>query len=977
MPAHFPTVAFLWFGMLGSSLATVAPLPIDLPDGFIAETAAQPPLVTHPIMATLGDRGKLFVGDAAGVNLNKAGLEKELPNRILLLTDTNADGVYDKSTVFADKMTFPQGGVWLDGSLYAASPPGIWKLRDADGDGVAEQREMLVGGFEFTGNAADVHGPFLHPNGRLFWCHGRKGHVVKQKDGTLVHSGLASGIWSCHPDGSDVRWHALSCADNPTEIDFTPEGEIVGTVNLYYAGPRGDTIIHWLRGGVYEREDQLDAIKGLPRTLEVMPVVHNLGHVAVAGCTFYRSGALNADWRGNLFVVHFNTQRVTRMEVLPDGATFKTAEHEFLKLRNSDAHLTDVLEDRDGSLLVIDTGGWFRIGCPSSMMAKPDVAGAIYRIRSNRSKSTPAKVEPWGASAAPVWKLARQDSSVRQLSAMLGSKDSSVAHTAGNALASLAKPEAASALMSALDHKDPAVQLAAAHALGELPAIDEKAVGALLKRLEGDVHDVDRSVEHQVMHALLRANQPAPLLAALRNGQKPALQRRTLTLLNQFPSSPLAAEDVLPLLDAKDITLAETAARIVTAHRDWISATAAHLAAWLKEGAIPPNQLALLETIAKPWLKEAPVKSLVTSLLTSSDVAQRRTAWRTLASSNVRTECDPAWIAPLLTAVENASPGDQHLVLEAIAATRSPEFIAVLRKIADDEKRPIALRMKALGVTLKSRAAVSSEVFSLLKRVLAESPATSARLEAARILTSAKVTREELLDLASLLGALGPLELREMLGLLRHTNDLETGIAFAKALKDAISLASIPESEIRSLLSNYPPAVFEVIAPALAELAAEDAERRRKLESFPMLVTARGRPAEGRKIFESGKAACTACHRIGEVGNQVGPNLSAIGAIRTERDLLESILFPSNTLARDYEAQAVETSDGQSLVGVIRKSLPEAVVLADATGREHTLPRSQIIAMQTLPASLMPNGLDRTLTEEELFDLVAFLRSRK
>src|SRR5262249_7652079 len=143
------------------------------------------------------------------------------------------------------------------------------------------------------------------------------------------------------------------------------------------------------------------------------------------------------------------------------------------------------------------------------------------------------------------------------------------------------------------------------------------------------------------------------------------------------------------------------------------------------------------------------------------------------------------------------------------------------------------------------------------------------------------------------------------------------------------------------------------------------------------LVSAKGRSVEGRKIFESGKGACTACHRIGEIGNLVGPNLSAIGAIRTERDLIESILFPSNTLARDYEAHGVETADGQSLVGVIRKSLPDTILVADATGQEHTVPRSQIVAMQTLPTSLMPNGLDRTLSEQELLDLVAFLRSRK
>src|SRR5262245_39294758 len=115
---------------------------MDLPDGFAAEVAAAPPLVQHPILAALGGRGQLFVGDAAGTNLDKAGLQKQLPNRIVLLTDTDHDGIYDRASVFADKMTFPQGGVWLDGSFYVASPPGIWRLTDTNHDGVADQREM-------------------------------------------------------------------------------------------------------------------------------------------------------------------------------------------------------------------------------------------------------------------------------------------------------------------------------------------------------------------------------------------------------------------------------------------------------------------------------------------------------------------------------------------------------------------------------------------------------------------------------------------------------------------------------------------------------------------------------------------------------------------------------------------------------------------------------------------------------------------
>ena len=234
-----------------------------------------------------------------------------------------------------------------------------------------------------------------------------------------------------------------------------------------------------------------------------------------------------------------------------------------------------------------------------------------------------------------------------------------------------------------------------------------------------------------------------------------------------------------------------------------------------------------------------------------------------------------------------------------------------------------------------------------------------------------------MLQLASTIGSLGPLELREAARAIRSAPDAEVGKAFATALTKTVALGSFQESEIRSLFGNLPSECFAIVAPALHELAAEDDARRRKLETLPSLVAAKGRATEGRKIFETGKGACSACHRIGNVGNLVGPDLSTIGQIRAERDILESIFFPSATLARDYEAHTIETADGQSLVAVIRRNLPDAIVVVDASAQEHTLPRAQITSMQTLPTSLMPTGLDHALTEEELLDLVAYLRSCK
>ncbi|MCB1226515.1 MAG: hypothetical protein KDK99_11935, partial [Verrucomicrobiales bacterium] len=84
----------------------------DLPQGFTLESAALPPLVTHPIAGCLDDRGRLFIGDAVGVNWNKAALDANPPNRVLMLEDRDGDGRFDRSTVFADGMTFPEGALW-------------------------------------------------------------------------------------------------------------------------------------------------------------------------------------------------------------------------------------------------------------------------------------------------------------------------------------------------------------------------------------------------------------------------------------------------------------------------------------------------------------------------------------------------------------------------------------------------------------------------------------------------------------------------------------------------------------------------------------------------------------------------------------------------------------------------------------------------------------------------------------------------
>jgi glucose/arabinose dehydrogenase len=351
---------------------------LTAPPGFTVTPAALPPLVQRPMMAGFDERGRLFVAESAGLNLDFKALSANPPNFIRMLEDTNGDGTFDKSTIFADRMNFPAGALWHDGALYVCDAPGLWKLEDANDDGVCDRRTLLLGGFGSTGNGADLHGPFLGPDGWLYFSDGRNGHDVTLADGTRW-AGKAAGVYRCRTDGSGLEVVFGGGMDNPVEAVFTPEGEMLVSCNLVLARPqRLDGILYGIDGGVYPYDGALGEYKD---TGELLKPVGGLGWVAISGMTRYAGDAFGAGFDGNLFSALFNTRRVQRHVVHRDGAGFTIASEDLLTSTDPDFHPTDVLQDADGSLLVIDTGGWFRIGCPVSDVAKPDVLGGIYRVR--------------------------------------------------------------------------------------------------------------------------------------------------------------------------------------------------------------------------------------------------------------------------------------------------------------------------------------------------------------------------------------------------------------------------------------------------------------------------------------------------------------------------------------------------------------------------------------------------------------------
>jgi len=268
---------------------------MTVPAGFTVELAAPPHLVGYPMMACFDERGRLFIAESAGFNLDEKQLAERRPNFIRMLEDTDGDGRFDRSTIFADQLMIPNGVLWHQGALYVAEPPGIWRYTDTNNDGVADTREHIAGNVRSNGMSSTLHGPTLHPSGRLFWCSGQSGYSL-DKNSEPPPGRIAPGVFSLKVDGSEHEVYAVGGMANPVEVTFNDEGEVFGTIAILgrYDGQRNDSLMHWIYGGVYAHNKN-DPVP-LKRTGPDLPALSRVGQVAPAGLAHYRGVAFGSEF---------------------------------------------------------------------------------------------------------------------------------------------------------------------------------------------------------------------------------------------------------------------------------------------------------------------------------------------------------------------------------------------------------------------------------------------------------------------------------------------------------------------------------------------------------------------------------------------------------------------------------------------------------------------------------------------------------
>jgi hypothetical protein len=259
-----------------------------VPAGFEIELIAGPPLIDRPITAAFDEAGRLYVADSSGSNDRVDKQLAEKPHRILRLEDTDGDGKFDSKIVFADKMMFPEGTMWLDGSLYVAAPPSIWKLTDTDQDGVADERVEWFQGKTLTGCANDLHGPYPGRDGWIYWCKGAFAEQTYEQPGKKPFVTKASHIFRCRKDGSRLEHVMTGGMDNPVDVAFTPGGERIFTTTFlqHPGGGNRDGLIHAIYGGVYGKDHGV--LDGHLRTGGLMPVLSHLGAAVESVCLLFQ-----------------------------------------------------------------------------------------------------------------------------------------------------------------------------------------------------------------------------------------------------------------------------------------------------------------------------------------------------------------------------------------------------------------------------------------------------------------------------------------------------------------------------------------------------------------------------------------------------------------------------------------------------------------------------------------------------------------
>jgi putative heme-binding domain-containing protein len=572
-----------------------------------------------------------------------------------------------------------------------------------------------------------------------------------------------------------------------------------------------------------------------------------------------------------------------------------------------------------------------------------------------------------------IWILAQiggDDSRAPLQEALRGDHPDAVA-TAARGLAVCGDRSSGGKLAALLAHEAPAVQLAAAEALGRCGTVDHMpAVWSALRKKP------DRFVDHALTLAVYRLANEQSLAQAL-DDDHPSVRRAAILVLEQRFPKRLTPSDVFVALRHENEELSAAARWVLLRHAEWGDEALRTLRESFENSERALDRQRQVRQLVHAFEPHNGLQAWVAESIGDKSIAPKQRAMLlSVVAESPRAALPKPWIEAVGQALVDQEPAVRTAAVRAAAVRQLAELDGKLAEVVDDDVAEEELRFEALRATVFRHPHISSKSFELLLARLATDRTPIERLAAAEVLARCRLSDGALTRVIDQVRG-DPLISPSSLGPLLDTASAERRNVVADYLIEAVEHGWHPnKGESTKIVEALAGAEAGKLARLQSMLYSQKEIIRAQLREFEPLLDG-GDVKLGRQVFFGKKVACGSCHAVGSEGGTVGPDLSKIGAIRAPVDLLEAIVSPSASIAQGFDTYVFTLSDGRTVTGVLASETSEVVVLRDSAGNELRLARHAIQDVQRIPASTMPDGLAKSLSRAELHGLLAFLRSLK
>jgi len=948
----------------------------QLAPGLRIELVASEPDVVDPVAVRFDERGRMWVVEMGDYPHGPA--DGEPPRScIKVLEDRDGDGRYESVQVFADKLLFATGvQPWRDGVI-ATRAGEVAYLRDTDGDGRADHQETWYRGFAEENPQLRANHPRLGLDHHIYVANGLRGGQVVDARRADAEPTLLSG--------KDFRFH-------PTTFAY----EAIGGVGQFgltfddygrrFVCSNRNPLKHIVLEERYLRQNRGYAPAATAHDVAVagadsriFPIsrawttsnLHAGQFTAACGALIFRGNAMPGTFYGNGFTCDPTGNLVHREQLQTSGATFTSHAArdgiEFLASTDEWFRPVNLAHGPDGALYVVDM---YRAVIehpqfmPDELKQRPDLLdgrdrGRIYRVTARPAIPTASAAGGEDSASDAVDPASKSRSphdlsglSSQRLAAFFEHPNAWQRETAARLVFERQDAEGVEPLRRiAIDGRHPAARVQALWALEGLYALDADILTIALG-------DPEPGVREQAVALCERHFADAPQLrdrvVALARDEEPRIRFQVaLSLAPVQSDSEIAALSEIALASGAD---------------DWTRRAVA-IAAGSHAAA-----LALAVFAEPPWEAQS---------LRPTDLALLDELIPQVAAGERATQHE------LLTAIARARAGDQTdrlqracLLSLADALTRRRASLAVL--VADHADAEVAQAIRSIlrsaGNTARDSAAPQAGRRAAIELLAFDADSNKVLIEITRDETDADVLA---LAIRALSRGVDDAPWSELVARYpAHSPTVRLAILDAllsrasrtHLLLDAVAEGHVKPGEIdraqlNRLLKHRDADIRDRAAKLLA--AAVPADRRQVLADYQACLQLAGDPARGREVF---RRNCANCHRIGELGVNVAPDISD-SRTKQPAQILADVLQPNRAIDNNFVSYSIATIDGRLLTGVIANETATSITLRQPEGKEATLLRDEVEEMRSNGVSLMPEGLEKEIPLQAMADVIAFIKN--